>query len=104
MPPPPPVLPSHAVTPKSIYSGGVDSKWYTKQWNSKRVYGWKGPSGEDAYCAQLYGYGAFGFESFGGDFSNRVSMEIWIRTADGVPDLRLQLSGHKVITALLIER
>lgn len=92
------VRPHEQGEPKMIFSGGVQSNWNTKQWNARRTYGWKGPSGGDAFCGEVDAYGAIGLESHGGDFSNKVSMEIWIWTRDGVPDVKLQLLGHKVST------
>lgn len=79
-----------------IYAGGFQNNWSAKQWNARRTYGWKGPSGNDAFCAEVTAYGAMGFESHGGDFTHKVSMEMWIRTEDGVPDVKLQLLGNKV--------
>ncbi|GMH39372.1 hypothetical protein BSKO_07270 [Bryopsis sp. KO-2023] len=90
-----PRISPHPKEPRSLFHGGIQNGWFTKQWNAKKVPGWTGPSGGDAFCAQVYPHGAIGLESNGGDFWGRVSMELWFRTDDGVPDVKLQLAGYK---------
>lgn len=81
--------------PKEIFNGEIKSPFWEKSWNSERVYGWKGPFGGEAFCGHLSSHGALAVASGGQQFYNHVSLEMWVRTADGVPDLRLQLKGRK---------
>ncbi|GMH41450.1 hypothetical protein BSKO_09360 [Bryopsis sp. KO-2023] len=89
-----PIQPSQSA-PVSVYSGGLQDSWWEKSWNSQRVFGWKGPSGGDAFCSEVDRYGALALGAKGSDFDNHVSLEMWIRTADGIPEVKLQLSGAK---------
>lgn len=89
---PPGTTPPGSV-PSELYDGEIRSPFWEKSWNAQRVYGWAGPSGGEAFCANIAGSGALGFTSPGTLFDNHVSLEMWVRTQEGVPKLRFQLKG-----------
>lgn len=76
-------------------SSGVQNGWWDKSYNVERKESKKTPTGGDATCAKIHPSGAISVGTYAGRFVGRVSMEAWIETQNGTPDLSVTVSGSQ---------
>lgn len=84
------------VTKGSIVSGQIMNGWADSSWYAEEAGDIKGPSGDNALCKKIYPGGAVSFASDKQKFDNMMSMEFWVKTDNGIPDVNINLEGTQV--------
>lgn len=99
--------PSHATRPSWAttvvtqsqdvsFSSGIQHGWWDKSYNVEKKESKKGPFEGDAMCAKIHPSGAVALGTFKGRFVGRVSLEAWVETQHGTPNLSVTVSGSQV--------
>ncbi|GMH39983.1 hypothetical protein BSKO_07887 [Bryopsis sp. KO-2023] len=77
-----------------IFEGKAQKGWVETSWESKKVRTRK-TDPKTAACYKLESGGAFAVETTKPNFLGQVSLEFWVRTSDGVPDININIAGPR---------
>lgn len=89
------------VTKGSIVSGQIMNGWADSSWYAEEAGDIKGPSGDNALCKKIYPGGAVSFASDKQKFDNMMSMEFWVKTDNGIPDVNINLEGTQGVCRMV---
>jgi len=89
------------VTKGSIISGQIMEGWSDSSWYSEAAGEIDGPSGQKALCKKIYPGGAVSFSASEAKFDTMMSMEFWVKTDQGVPDLNINLEGPQGVCRMV---
>lgn len=78
-----------------IYGGAFADDWNDDSWGVSSGGRVKGPSGGRAICQEISSGGAISFKTQRGGFRDKVSLEFWIKTDEGTPDVNINIEGPK---------
>lgn len=76
-----------------IYGGSFDKNWKDDSWSVSDEKGIKGPSGGNVLCKIIEPRGAIAIKTDINAFEGKVSMEFWVKTDQGTPDININLEG-----------
>ena len=85
-------------TKGSILSGQIMNGWADSSWYAQVSGEIVGPSGNNALCKKIYPGGAVAFYTSDHKFDTMMSMEFWVKTDNGIPDLNINLEGQQVLS------
>eukprot|EP00210_Caulerpa_lentillifera_P002459 g2357.t1 len=78
---------------EGIYGGAFTTDWNDESWGISQGGNVIGTSGGKAICKQVSSGGAIAFKTQKQGFKGKVSLEFWIKTDKGTPDININIEG-----------
>lgn len=82
-------------TSQVYLDGNVGDGWRAAHWYAEVDDAADNGRNGRAACGKVYPSGALSYEHDTGVFDGKTSMELWVKTDDGVPDIQINVAGDE---------